>query len=61
MDEATQDKAAAVEEAVQHEAAMVDETAEEVPREKDTAVVGGLETEKEETNKEVAGEKATPR
>ena len=49
---------------VEHEAATVDEAAqhkaaEEVPGKKDAAEAGDLETDKEETNEEVAGEKAT--
>ena len=48
-------KAATVDEAAQHKAA------EEVPGKKDAAEAGDLETNKEETNKEVAGEKATAR
>ena len=53
VDEATRAKAAAAEEAVQHEAA--DEAAhhdadEEVQREKDVAAAGDLETDMEETS-----------
>ena len=35
------------------------EAVEEVPGKKDAAEAGDLETDKEETNEEVAGEKAT--
>ena len=44
-----------VDEAAQHKAA------EEVPGKKDAAEAGDLGTDKEETNEEVAGEKATTR